>query len=53
MISNVTSAYWPSYGMNASMLQFATGNNSVISDTYRQQGMEFFLNNPTSFNYRR
>ncbi|EIW71103.1 hypothetical protein TREMEDRAFT_27125 [Tremella mesenterica DSM 1558] len=49
--SNLT--YWPAYGSNSTMLQFAAGNDTLIPDTYRKTQMDFFNGNPTAFNYRR
>jgi len=45
--------YWPKYGSELNLLNFDQGNVSVIPDTYRQEKMEFFLQRPEAFNYRR
>jgi len=35
------------------MLSLDQSNISVISDTYRKEQMEFFLERPNDFNYKR
>ncbi|RSH92324.1 hypothetical protein EHS25_008739 [Saitozyma podzolica] len=51
---NLTS--WPQYGYSSgskNLLDFSTGNISVITDDYREQQIAFFSSNPTQFNLRR
>ncbi|WVQ79887.1 hypothetical protein IAT38_001987 [Cryptococcus sp. DSM 104549] len=51
--SNAT--YWPAhdYTQNTNILRLKAGNISVFEDTYREEQMQFFLENPQQFNYRR
>lgn len=45
--------YWPKYGSELTMLNLDQGNVSLIADTYRAEQMEYFLQRPDDFNYKR
>lgn len=51
--SKGNATYWPKYGSELNMLSLDQSNISVISDTYRKEQMEFFLERPNDFNYKR
>ncbi|KAK1927549.1 Carboxylesterase [Papiliotrema laurentii] len=45
---------WPQYGSDLNLLKLDIGNaTAVIPDTYRKEQMQFFLDRPTDFNYKR
>jgi hypothetical protein len=44
---------WPAYGSETNMLSLKTLNVSLIADDYREEQMQYFLDRPTDFNYRR
>ena len=44
---------WPAYGGETNMLSLKTLNVSLITDDYRQEQMQFFLDRPVDFNYKR
>ncbi len=46
------STYWPSYGTNQTMLQLNPTNITLITDTYRQKQINYFLSEPNTFNFR-
>ncbi|KAK8847567.1 hypothetical protein IAR55_005426 [Kwoniella newhampshirensis] len=52
--SNTT--YWPTHDINQNnknMLRLLASNVTVFQDDYREQQMDFFLDRPREFNYRR
>jgi hypothetical protein len=44
---------WPSYGSERNMLSLKTLNVSLITDDYRQEQIQYFLDRPVDFNYKR
>ncbi|WWD21657.1 hypothetical protein CI109_106143 [Kwoniella shandongensis] len=52
--SNAT--YWPNHDTNQNnknMLRLLANNVTVFQDDYREEQMQFLLNNPEQFNYKR
>ena len=44
---------WPTYGGEKNTLFLNVSNVTVIPDTYRQTQIEYFLDNPKAFNFKR
>jgi hypothetical protein len=44
---------WPTYQSDLNTLAMNITNVTVIKDDYRQEQMQFFLDRPQSFNYKR
>ncbi|WWC68137.1 uncharacterized protein I206_102060 [Kwoniella pini CBS 10737] len=50
--SNITN--WPTYdGNSKNILRLKSNNITVFKDDYRKEQMDFFINNPKQFNYKR
>ncbi|WRT64599.1 uncharacterized protein IL334_001532 [Kwoniella shivajii] len=51
--SSSNSTNWPTYTNDKNILRLLANNVTVFTDDYREKQMDFFLSQPTQFNYKR